>query len=90
MINFDKDFFVGFVSGTIVGATGYKLYEDNAGDLKRLVKNPLRSAQPTATNAEPSLEELITQKENLEDMIAEKELEEKNGKDKPAAKTASK
>lgn len=40
MINFDKDFFIGFVSGTIVGATGYKLYEDNASELKKFVKNP--------------------------------------------------
>ncbi|KRM06196.1 MAG: hypothetical protein ABF804_03770 [Liquorilactobacillus ghanensis] len=79
MINFDKDFFVGFVGGTIVGATGYKLYEDNASDLKRFVKNP--SLKHSAkTSAEPTLEELITQKENLEDMIAEKELAEKEKK----------
>lgn len=75
MINFNKDFLAGFVSGAIVGATGYRLYEENAGDLKRLVKNDVN--QPAQLNAEPSLEELIMQKENLEDMIAEKELADK-------------
>ncbi|MCI1921894.1 MAG: hypothetical protein LKJ22_08215 [Liquorilactobacillus nagelii] len=79
MINFDKDFFIGFVSGTIVGATGYKLYEDNASELKKFVKNPSIKNSSKST-AEPTLEELITQKENLEDMIAEKELAEKESK----------
>ncbi|HLQ39722.1 MAG TPA: hypothetical protein VK118_02015 [Tetragenococcus sp.] len=80
MVNFDRDFFAGFVSGAIVGATGYKLYEENTGDLQRLVKRTGASvgtqAKP-ALSSDPSLEELIMQKENLEDLIAEKEVADK-------------
>ncbi|GAJ26984.1 hypothetical protein JCM15457_1939 [Liquorilactobacillus sucicola DSM 21376 = JCM 15457] len=85
MINFDKDFLAGFVSGAVVGATGYKLLEDNAGDLKRLVKstgNSLKTSTSGNLNAEPTLEELTMQKENLEDLIAEKELKLKDETDK--------
>lgn len=73
---FNNDFFMGFVSGTVVGAVGYRLYEQNAGQLNQLIQ-----PQPTSfgqqgttlgTGAEPSVEELIAQKEKLEDLIAEK------------------
>ncbi|MBH0229763.1 hypothetical protein LCL89_02245 [Halobacillus yeomjeoni] len=75
----NKDFFMGFVSGTVVGAVGYRLYEQNQGQLSQLIQNPatqqlnpLQSA--AATREELSLEDLIAQKERLEDFIAEKKV----------------
>ena len=35
---FNKDFLMGFLSGTVVGAVGYRLYEQNGGQLQRLVQ----------------------------------------------------
>ncbi|MBY0214861.1 hypothetical protein [Priestia aryabhattai] len=71
MIN--RDFLMGFVSGTVVGAVGYRLYEQNAGQLQRLVqpKQSFGSQQQAITSYQPSMEELQAQKERLEDMIAE-------------------
>ncbi|TYR81471.1 hypothetical protein FZC66_06395 [Priestia megaterium] len=70
MIN--RDFLMGFVSGTVVGAVGYRLYEQNGGQLQRLVQpNPSFRAPQGAGSYQPSLEELVAQKERLEDMIAE-------------------
>ena len=34
----NKDFLMGFLSGTVVGAVGYRLYEQNSGQLQRLVQ----------------------------------------------------
>ncbi|MFB5664052.1 hypothetical protein [Alteribacillus sp. HJP-4] len=31
---------MGFVSGTVVGAVGYRLYEQNQGQLSQLIQNP--------------------------------------------------
>lgn len=67
MIN--RDFLMGFVSGTVVGAVGYRLYEQNGGQLQRLVQ-PKQAYGGQQTN-QPSMEELQAQKERLEDMIAE-------------------
>ncbi|MBT2697231.1 hypothetical protein J7E79_07380 [Bacillus sp. ISL-40] len=73
MIN--RDFLMGFVSGTVVGAVGYRLYEQNGGQLQRLVQpnQPFRGAQG-ASSYQPSVEELVAQKERLEDMIAEMQM----------------
>ncbi|MCM3769015.1 MULTISPECIES: hypothetical protein [Priestia] len=70
MIN--RDFLMGFVSGTVVGAVGYRLYEQNGGQLQRLVQ-PKQGygGQQTISSYQPSMEELQAQKERLEDMIAE-------------------
>ncbi|WP_394556019.1 hypothetical protein C1N61_32820 (plasmid) [Priestia aryabhattai] len=70
MIN--RDFLMGFVSGTVVGAVGYRLYEQNGGQLQRLVQpKQAYSGQQTISSYQPSMEELQAQKERLEDMIAE-------------------
>nr|WP_280166796.1 hypothetical protein [Priestia megaterium]MDH3177769.1 hypothetical protein [Priestia megaterium] len=71
MIN--RDFLMGFVSGTVVGAVGYRLYEQNGGQLQRLVqpKQETYGGQQTISSYQPSMEELQAQKERLEDMIAE-------------------
>lgn len=69
----NQDFLMGFVSGTVVGAVGYRLYEQNSGQLNRLVQP--KGAFPQATPSyQPSVEELVAQKERLEDMIAEYQL----------------
>ncbi|MEH7036392.1 hypothetical protein V7054_30045 [Priestia megaterium] len=70
MIN--RDFLMGFVSGTVVGAVGYRLYEQNGGQLQRLVQpKQAYGVQQTISSYQPSMEELQAQKERLEDMIAE-------------------
>ncbi|MBM4764526.1 hypothetical protein GNT69_19875 [Bacillus sp. B15-48] len=74
----NKDFLMGFVSGTVVGAVGYRIYEQNQGQLSQLIQNnpmatTLQSLQP-APRQELALEDLIAQKERLEDLIAEKKI----------------
>lgn len=73
---FNQDFLLGFVSGTVVGAVGYRLYEQNSGQLQRLLQPAAQGfrQQATATAQHPSLEELVAQKERLEDLIAEMKL----------------
>ncbi len=66
----NKDFLMGFLSGTVVGAVGYRLYEQNSGQLQRLVQPQVAFTQK-ASSYQPSIEELVAQKERLEDMIAE-------------------
>ncbi len=68
-----SDFLIGLVVGAVTGVVGYRLYDQYGDQLKSLV---LQSSVPvirTITGgAEPSLEELVAQKERLEDLIAEK------------------
>ncbi|CRK81437.1 hypothetical protein [Neobacillus massiliamazoniensis] len=68
----NRDFLMGFVSGTVVGAVGYRLYEQNNGQLKSLVQNNLPSLSIQAPRADLTLEDLVSQKERLDDLIAEK------------------
>ncbi|ANS52384.1 hypothetical protein BM86_20360 [Bacillus thuringiensis] len=71
---FNRDFLMGFVSGAVVGAVGYRLYEQNDGQLQRLVQPNVAFGGRTSeggTSYQPSVEELMAQKERLEDMIAE-------------------
>jgi hypothetical protein len=70
---FNNDFLMGFLSGTVVGAVGYRLYEQNGGQLQRLVQ-PQGAFNQKAVSYQPSVEELVSQKERLEDMIAEMQL----------------
>ncbi|MBN8234859.1 hypothetical protein JF544_06340 [Halobacillus kuroshimensis] len=75
----NKDFMMGFVSGTVVGAVGYRLYEQNQGQLSQLIQNPgvqsMNSLPSLSTNQhEVTMEDLIAQKERLEDYIAEKKV----------------
>ena len=73
-----RDFWVGFAVGVVTGAVGYRLYEQNSGQLQQLIQPALGSfgaaTAPGGSN-EPSVEELLAQKERLEDLIAEKKLE---------------
>jgi hypothetical protein len=71
-----RDFWMGFVSGAVAGAVGYRLYEQNNGQLQRLLQMQPLGTVASQKGSEPSLEELITQKERLEDLIAEQKLRE--------------
>lgn len=68
----NKDFLMGFLSGTVVGAVGYRVYEQNNGQLQNLIQQAPQFSF-SGQKAEPSLEELALQKERLEDLIAEKQ-----------------
>lgn len=70
-----SDFWIGLVVGTIAGAFGYKLMSEQAARST----TPLLPIQPGSVPAEPPLEELLRQKERLEDLIAEKQQGAVNG-----------
>ncbi|RBW68757.1 hypothetical protein [Bacillus taeanensis] len=76
-MTFNKDFLMGFLSGTVVGAVGYRVYEQNGAQLQRLIQPnqhvPL-SFNGGAVRQEPTIEQLMEQKERLEDLIAEKSV----------------
>ncbi|MDQ0257286.1 hypothetical protein J2S74_004744 [Evansella vedderi] len=77
---FNNDFLMGFVSGAVVGAVGYRIYDQNGGQLNRLIQtqpfNLGNQGNGNQMNGQsPTLEELIAQKEKLEDLIAEKNLD---------------
>lgn len=71
-MQFNRDFWIGFVTGTVVGAVGYRLYEQNGGQLSRLVQGNQSTDTAYINSSDPSVEELLLQKEHLEDLIAEK------------------
>jgi len=68
-----SDFWIGLAVGAVTGVVGYRLYDQYGDQLRSLV---LQSCAPVIQTvrggAEPSLEELVAQKERLEDLIAEK------------------
>ncbi|WHY85599.1 hypothetical protein QNH39_23800 [Neobacillus novalis] len=68
----NRDFLMGFLSGTVVGAVGYRLYEQNSGQLKSLVQSNVPTLSFQSPRGELTVEELVNQKERLEDLIAEK------------------
>ena len=70
---FNQDFLMGFLSGTVVGAVGYRLYDQNSGQLQRLVQ-PQGSFNQGGPSYQPSVEELVSHKERLEDIIAELQM----------------
>ncbi|GMA64551.1 hypothetical protein NZD89_04305 [Alicyclobacillus fastidiosus] len=69
-MQFNKDFWIGFATGAVVGAVGYRLYEQKSGQLNRLVQG---SNNLHSSSGELSVEDLMLQKERLEDLIAEKQ-----------------
>lgn len=64
-----SDFWIGLVVGTIAGAFGYKLMSEQSA----------RAIAPQAPAisgvGEPPLDELVRQKERLEDLIAERQVQ---------------
>lgn len=77
----NRNFLLGFLGGAIAGAAGYKLYEQNGGQLQGLIQGMGISTptpcETTSNGVEPDLAELISQKERLEDLIAEQMATEK-------------
>jgi hypothetical protein len=71
-----RDFWLGFITGTVVGAVGYRLIEQNNGQLQSLLQMKPAGTTAPAIGSEPSVEDLISQKERLEDLIAEKSLKQ--------------
>ena len=64
---------VWFAAGAAAGVVGYRLYEQYGEQLKSLVLPVCAPVIKTVTGGvEPTLEELMVQKERLEDLIAEK------------------
>ena len=47
----NQDFLLGFVSGTVVGAVGYRLYEQNSGQLQRLLQPTQGLESASSTNS---------------------------------------
>ena len=69
-----RDFWMGFITGTVVGVVGYRLMEQNNGQLQRLLQPDSLGAVVAGKGSEPTIEELMAQKERLEDLIAEQKL----------------
>lgn len=63
-----SDFWIGLVVGTLAGAFGYKIMSEQS--IKMQNGMPVQPASPVVSQG-LSLEELIRQKEQLEDLIAE-------------------
>jgi hypothetical protein len=70
-----KDFWLGFFAGAVSGVVGYRIYEQNGGQLQNLIMPACGPAVPAKEVGTPTLEELVAQKERLEDLIAEKKMD---------------
>ena len=68
-----KEFWFGFIAGAVTGVVGYRLYEQNGNQLQKLIAPTC--GQTVAERGNPTLEELVAQKERLEDLIAEKKMD---------------
>lgn len=67
---------IGFVAGAAVTAGGLYLYKRNQAHVDKWLRQQGINipSQATADPATMSLEELVTQKEKFEDIIAEREM----------------
>ena len=65
-----SDFWIGLVVGTLAGAFGYKIMSEQAQRNQSAMA--MQPAVPTVSQG-LSIEELIRQKEQLEDLIAEQQ-----------------
>ena len=53
---------------------GYSIYEQKGSQLNKLIQPSCGQAVVSEDGAEPVLEDLVAQKERLEDLIAEKKM----------------
>jgi hypothetical protein len=60
------DFWIGLAVGAVAGIFGYKMLSERASAVPQL-------PQPAPQQAAPDLNELMAQKERLEDLIAEQQ-----------------
>lgn len=84
----DKNMLFGFAAGCVLGAVGYKFYNDHKDDIDEKIKglknfkvlngNEGNEEKVPESNEEMTLEELEAQKERLEDLIAEMQANRKD------------
>ena len=84
----DKNMLFGFAAGCVLGAVGYKFYNDHKDDIDEKIKglknfkvltgNEGNEEKAPESNEEMTLEELEAQKERLEDLIAEMQANKKD------------
>jgi gas vesicle protein len=60
-----RDFWIGFITGTVVGAVGYRLYEQNNGQLQRLVQVRPLEARGLTTGDQSSIPSVIETTANV-------------------------
>jgi gas vesicle protein len=60
-----KDFWMGFITGTVVGALGYRLYEQNKGQLQRLVQMQPLGPRVNTAGHQPSIPFVIESTTNM-------------------------
>jgi len=80
-MNINSNHVIGFVTGAAVAAGGFYLYKKNQAQVDTWLRQqginvPSRS---TADPASMPLEDLVTEKERLEDIIAEREMAAADG-----------
>lgn len=84
----DKNLLFGFAAGCVLGAVGYKFYNEHKDDIDEKIKglknfkvpgvNDAKEEKTDESNEEMTLEELEAQKERLEDLIAEMQANRKD------------
>lgn len=76
----DSKYITGFAIGVGVSALAFYAYKKNQNSVDEFLRKQGINVkkQPSYDSSSMSLEELVLQKENLEDLIAEKEMNEKN------------
>ena len=85
----DKNLLFGFAAGCVLGAVGYKFYNEHKDDIEEKIKglknlkvpgsSESKEEKAEESNDEMTLEELEAQKERLEDLIAEMQANRKDG-----------
>ncbi|WP_277297062.1 hypothetical protein [Succinatimonas hippei] len=88
----DKNLLFGFAAGCVLGAVGYKFYNEHKDDIEEKIKglknlkvlkvpgsSEAKEEKAEESNDEMTLEELEAQKERLEDLIAEMQANRKDG-----------
>ena len=76
MLGITKDHVIGFLTGFGFSVVGFYLYKKNQAQVEEFLRSQgieIPGSQGAATS-KLSLEELVREKEHLEDLIAEKEL----------------
>ena len=76
-MNIRPEHLVGFAAGIVASAGGYYLYKKNQSRVDAWLRDQgIRVPQSSSTNPDSmSLEELVIEKEKLEDLIATREME---------------
>ena len=75
-MTFDKNILLGFAAGVVAGCLGAKYYSEHKDEIDAKLKGIrdsglFKKTESAVEDAEMTLEELETQKERLEDLIAD-------------------